>query len=248
MVVIILAAGYATRLYPLTKDKPKALLDIGSRPLVDHLIDKISSLKDIKKIILVTNHRFTGQFESWASRQEKKGDIHVLDDRTTSNENRLGAIGDLQFSIDQYQVQDDIIVLASDNLFDGDLKDFVLFANSKKDSGCIGVHDLKDPSIGAKRYGMIRTDAESRILSIDEKPEHPQSSLASMGIYFFPQSSLKFIKEYLASGAKQDAPGFYATWLLAKMQMYAFSFPGRWYDIGSVEQLEEARTSYSLKD
>lgn len=246
MVVIILAAGYATRLYPLTKDKPKALLPIGSRPLMDHLMDKVRPLNPAS-IVLVTNDRFEKQFKDWAAGHPMGNKIRVLNDGTTSNDNRLGAIGDLQFAIDRAKVDGDIIVLASDNLFDGDLAGFARFAASKKDAAAIGVFKLADPQDGSKKYGMVETDPESRILKIEEKPEKPRTPYASMGIYWFPKSSMKYITEYLGSTQKQDAPGYYATWLLDRIKLYAFQFPGRWYDIGSLEQLQEASTNYETR-
>lgn len=244
MVVVILAAGYATRLYPLTKNRPKALLEIGLKPLLDHLVDKVKPLDQLQRVVLVTNNRFARAFEEWASRREDRVKIEVLNDGTNSNEDRLGAIGDLHFAIERCGIQEDILVLASDNLFEGDLRDFVAFATSKKNAGCIGVHGLEDPEMGAKKYGIIQIDSDSRILSIEEKPDRPKSRYASMGIYYFPQSSLGHMKEYLGSVQKQDAPGFYATWLLEKMKIFAFLFPGEWYDIGSLEQLKKARSSY----
>jgi glucose-1-phosphate thymidylyltransferase len=244
MVIVILAAGYATRLYPLTKDRPKALLEIAGRPLLDHLMEKARSAPGVKEAVLVTNNRFARAFEEWAAARSFGFPLAVLNDGTNSNDDRLGAIGDLQFAIDRRAIRDDLLVLASDNLFEGDLGDFIRFARAHTGAGAIGVSDLKDPRIGAKKYGMIVTDAASRITEIQEKPDAPRSSLASMGIYYFPASSLGYIREYLASGERKDAPGFYATWLLGRLNIFAYPFSGRWYDIGSFDQLEEARTDY----
>jgi glucose-1-phosphate thymidylyltransferase len=243
MKVIILAAGYATRLYPLTKDKPKALLPIGQKPLLDHLMDKIQEIEENPQVILVTNSRFYGQFSQWG----KDRSVAVVDDGTTSNENRLGAIGDLQFALQAQHVNEDILMLASDNLFDGSLDAFVKFARSKSNAACVGVYDIEDPKIGSKRYGILEIDSQKRIVHIEEKPEHPKTTFVSMGIYYFSGKSLSLITEYLKSPDKKDAPGFYITWLLKRMSVYAFQFKERWYDIGSLEQLKEASESFKRR-
>jgi len=243
MKTIILAAGYATRLYPLTKNKPKALLPIGSKPLLTHLVGKINEITSNQETVLVTNSLFTKQFEDWAKTAGATKPIRVVDDGTTSNDNRLGAIGDMRFALEKGRVDDDVLMLASDNLFDGSLDEFARFA-SAKNAPAIGVHDLKDPMLGSKRYGMVKLDASSRIIAIEEKPEKPSSSFASMGLYYFPKSTLAFVDEYLASTSKQDAPGYYVTWLMGKTPIYAHALSGRWYDIGSIDQLEEANREY----
>ncbi len=243
MKTVILAAGYATRLYPLTENKPKALLPIGSKPLIDHLADKIAAIREPNDVVLVTDDRFARQFEEWAQKSRLPSRPRVLNDGTTSNDNRLGAVGDLDFAVRKAGLKDDLLVLASDNLFDGSLADFAVFARANK-GAAIGVYDIKDPALGAKRYGMVTLDGTGRITAIDEKPDHPRTRFASMGIYYFPASSLGFIREYLASPDKKDAPGYYATWLLGKMPVYGHVFRGRWYDIGSIDQLEEAGREY----
>jgi glucose-1-phosphate thymidylyltransferase len=239
MKTVILAAGYATRLYPLTQNKPKALLSIGSKPLLDHLADKIAAIRGPNEVVLVTNDRFARLFEEWAQKSKLPARPRVLNDGTTSNDDRLGAVGDLDFAIRKAGLADDLLVLASDNLFDGSLADFAAFARAKTGAG-VGVYDLKDPALGAGRYGMVTLDGTSRITAIDEKPERPRTRFASMGVYYFPAPSLGLIREYLASPDKKDAPGHYAAWLLAKMPVYGYVFTGRWYDIGSIDQLEEA--------
>lgn len=243
MKTIILAAGYATRLYPLTENKPKALLPIGPKPLLDHLMQKIEAIPQMDELVLVTNDRFYKQFNDWCRTASKKIRVQVLNDGTTSNDNRLGAIGDLRFAIRSAKINDDILVLASDNLFDGSLADFVAFAR-KSGGAAIGTYDLGDPQLGAKKYGIIETDAQKKITRIEEKPEKPKASLVSMGIYYFPKKSLPLIDAYLQSAEKQDAPGHYATWLLSRLDVFSYTFRGRWYDIGSFEQLEEANRKF----
>lgn len=244
MKAVILAAGYATRLYPLTKDKPKALLPVGAKPLIDHLLDRMTQIQGLDELILVTNHRFYGDFSEWAEGHSFPKPIRVLDDGTSSNETRLGAIGDLQFALKNCSVNDDILVLASDNLFEANLSDFVGFAKSDSREAAVGVYDIQDPKIGAKRYGILELDEKRKITAIEEKPENPKTTFVSMGVYYFAQPTLKYIDEYMQSTAKQDAPGHYVTWLLKKTSVYAFLFTGKWYDIGSLDQLEEARQAY----
>ena len=244
MKVIILAAGYATRLYPLTKDKPKALLPIGPKPLIDHLLDKMEGLSGADELILVTNHRFYESFQAWAKGHRFSKPIRVVDDRTTSNDNRLGAIGDLQFTLKQCRIDEDIMVLASDNLFEQNLSGFLKFAQSDHHPVCIGVHDIGDPKIAAGRYGIIEFDASGKITAIEEKPARPKTTFVSMGVYYFSKETLKFVDEYMQSSQKEDAPGHYVTWLLKKTSVYASVFAGRWYDIGSLDQLEEAGRDY----
>lgn len=246
MKTVILAAGYATRLYPLTENRPKALLPIGSKPLLNHLVDKINPVRSVQEIVLVTNSRFAKQFEDWTKTSGSRYPIRILDDGTTSNDDRLGAVGDLQFAVERAQIDEDLMVLASDNLFDGSLSDFAAFGASK-DGGTIGVFDLKSPAAGAKRYGMVKLDKASRIAEIQEKPEKPDTPFASMGIYYFPRKTLPLIREYLASKEKQDAPGYYVTWLLKRIPMYGYVFGGRWYDIGSIDQLNEASREYEVR-
>ena len=243
MKTVVLAAGYATRLYPLTENKPKALLPIGSKLLIDHLAQKIAGIIEPNQTIIVTNDRFYGAFDDWALVGAFKRAV-VLNDRTTSNDDRLGAIGDFQFAIDKLRLDDDVLMLASDNLFDGSLGEFVRFARSKNGAPCVGVTDLGDPMKGSKRYGMIKLDGTGRITAIDEKPEKPQTPYASMGVYYFPRASLHLVREYLSSAQKNDAPGHYVTWLLNKTSVYGFVFKGQWYDIGSIDQLNEAGREY----
>jgi glucose-1-phosphate thymidylyltransferase len=247
MKVIILAAGYATRLYPLTKHKPKALLPIGNKPLINHLIDKMDRLEDLNEIILVTNDRFYQQFLDWSKTIRASAPVTVINDGTTDNDNRLGAVGDLQFAVKASKTKEDIMVLASDNLFDEDFKGFTAFAKKKGDGLSIGVYDIGDPKIAAGRYGIIEFDSTKKITRIEEKPKEPKATTVSMGVYYFSQSTLPFMDIYMKSSAKQDAPGHYVTWLLKQMNVYAYLFSGKWYDIGSFDQLDEANRDYQGK-
>lgn len=240
MTVIILAAGYATRLYPLTINQPKCLLKVGGRTILDLLCDKLKGLSQVKELIVVTNAKFFGQLEDWRKAKDIGGvHITVLNDGTTSNETRLGAIGDLQFAIDSRKVTGDVLMLASDNLFDPDFKDFIRFAEEKGEVS-VGLHDIGDPRRASKKYGVLETGPDGKIVSIEEKPEYPRSSLIGMGIYYFPGGSLKRIREYLSGPDAKDAPGFYVRWLSERVPVFGYAFPGRWFDIGDTASLEEA--------
>ncbi|MBF0253732.1 MAG: nucleotidyltransferase family protein [Candidatus Omnitrophica bacterium] len=245
MKTVVLAAGYATRLYPLTQDKPKALLPVGKKLLLDHLLGKLGGVPEMDEVVLVTNHRFAGQFSDWAKSNPCPCPIRVLDDGTTSNDNRLGAVGDLQFAIREAGLKEDLMVLASDNLFDEGFRGFCDFALKHPRSASVGVYDIGDPSIAAGRYGVIECDSTNKIVGIEEKPDQPKSPNVSTGVYFFPQSSFQRMDEYLAGAERKDAPGHYVRWLAEREAVYAYVFGGRWFDIGSLDQLEEASKAYN---
>ena len=245
MKAVILAAGYATRLYPLTKNKPKCLLPVAGRTILDSLCSKLAKIKALEEIILVTNAKFFNQLSEWQKKADFGVPVRTLNDGTTSNETRLGAIGDLDFSIKQGKVDTDIVMLASDNLFDAGLDSFVEFAQKKKDKICIALYDIKEPKLAAKRYGVLDMDATGLIQSIEEKPEFPKSSYIGMGLYYFPKSSLNLIQKYLGGSKANDAPGFYIRWLVDnKVGIYGFLFNGIWYDIGDLKALEEANKNF----
>jgi glucose-1-phosphate thymidylyltransferase len=241
---VILAAGYATRLYPLTLNTPKCLLEVGGRTILDLLCAKLLRLKGLEEIIIVTNAKFFSQLNDWKKQAPISCPARVLNDGTLSNETRLGAVGDLRFAIAQGGLQSDILMLASDNLFDAGLDGFMRFAQEKKDKVCVGLHDIGDPKLAAGKFGVLEVNRSDRVTGMEEKPEHPRSTLIGMGIYYFPQSSLGFVREYLDDSAAKDAPGFYIKWLMEKAPIFGFLFSGMWYDIGDLKSLEEARGKY----
>lgn len=243
MKAVILAAGYATRLYPLTIDKPKCLLPIGETTILDILCDKIARAGTFNEIILVTNQRFFEKLSQWKSRADHKLPVTILNDGSTSNEDRLGAVGDFGFVIRECKIDTDVLLLASDNLFESGFRDFIQFAKNKNEI-TVALHDIGDPLLASKKYGVAELDTSGAVTRIEEKPEHPRSSLIGMGVYFFPKASLKFVPEYLAQKDAKDAPGFYVTWLLSRFKIFGFRFSGLWYDIGDLKSLEEADRFY----
>ncbi|MCG3175503.1 MAG: Glucose-1-phosphate thymidylyltransferase 1 [Candidatus Omnitrophica bacterium] len=240
---VILAAGYATRLYPLTVDKPKCLLTVGGRTILDSIADKIAGVPGMKDLTIVTNSRFYAQLSDWARSNSRRLPIRVLDDGTTSNDNRLGAIGDLGFAVRQAGITEDLLVLASDNLFEQGLADFCA-AGARHGGACVGVYDIRDRSLAAGKYGVLETDAQGIVLSMEEKPQEPRSSLIGMGVYYYSGRILPMISDYLSEKNAQDAPGHFVRWLLGREKIRAFTFGGMWYDIGDLKALEEANRCY----
>lgn len=237
MKAVILAAGYATRLRPLTDNLPKHLLPVGGRPMLDWIVDGVSELDEVDGIHLVTNSRFTPEFEEWA---EPHG-ITVHDDGTSSNEDRLGAVGDLQLVIERAGIDDEaVLVLAGDNLFDFSLADYAEWWHAKpQPASAVPLHDVGDLEL-AKQYGIAETDAEDRIISLVEKPDDPPSTLASTLIYFLAPEHVRLVGSYLDEGLSPDNAGSFLAWLVAREPVYGYRFEGRWYDIGDHDQLLEA--------
>ena len=247
MTTIILAAGYAVRLQPLTLDMPKSLLTIGGKTILDRLVDKLTTPVAGGRIVIVSNGKFFGKFNAWAASFSEKKRITVINDGSTANENRLGAIRDLTLAIEKGAVDDDTLVLAGDNIFDLDLKDFLAFAAPKKDAVSIAVHDIGDKAL-ASSFGVVAVDKAGKVTDFEEKPARPKSTLISTGIYYFPKNKLSIIKEYVTMQNKLDAPGHYIGWLAAQGMVCGFSFLEKWYDIGNIESYRKADAEYTEKE
>jgi len=241
MKLLVLAAGYATRLYPLTRDRPKALLPVGGRPMADWLLDALGPI-GFDGVYVVTNARFAGNFREWAEGK----DMTVVDDGTTSDDDRLGAIGDIGFVIDGEGIDDDLVVVAGDNLFSEPLGDFGRVAR-ERGVPLLAIHDVGDLELVRGRYNSIEVDARGRITYFEEKPEEPRSTLSGIALYFYPRDTLPLIREYLAAGNEPDQPGRLVQWLYPRVDFYTWHVPGQWYDIGSREQLEEADRVFSAQ-
>jgi glucose-1-phosphate thymidylyltransferase len=233
MVALILAAGYATRLRPLTDEVPKQLLPVGGRPMVDWILDKIVEA-GIADVHLVTNARFASQFDDWAAGK----DVTVHDDGTRSNDDRLGAIGDIRFVQERIGLDDDLLAIAGDNLFDYSLRDMFAFWREKGGS-VVAVHDVGRLDL-ARKLGIIAVDADDRIVEFVEKPEHPRSTLAATATYLYTREHVQLVPAYLEEGNPPDQPGNYVAWLHGREPVYAYTFEGGWYDIGDPGQLLEA--------
>lgn len=239
-----MAAGYATRLYPLTENQPKCLLNVGDKPIVEHIIDKLQELKEVKEIFLVTNHKFYPMFKEWSEEYDSKKKLTIINDGTLRNEDRLGAIGDLNFVIKEEELQEDILLIAGDNLFGFSLRKFLDFFKEKKGS-VLAFCDLKKKEKVAGRFGVGILDKERKVTDFEEKPVAPKSTLAATCCYIFAREDLKKISDYMEKSERWDNPGDLAKWLKERSSFYGFVFKEYWFDIGSFEGLEEANEFYS---
>ncbi len=244
---LILAAGYGTRLYPYIKDTPKPLLDVAGQPIIDYLLADVQGLPDLDKVTVVSNEKFYDHFCRWARDQKGRSfEIKVISDGTSSPENRLGSIGDIIFALDAEKIVDDVLVLGGDNLFDFGLKEFVAFAQSKSPSVSLGLYDIGQIA-EATKFGVAAVDANKKIISFEEKPKKPKSSLIAMCCYFLPRESLATVKRYQQQTNKADKAGEYIKWLSEQTDVYGFKFQGTWYDIGSIESYQDAQMVFKLK-
>jgi len=240
MKVLLLAAGYATRLYPLTLDKPKPLLPVAGKPVIEYIFDLVEPLKEVDEVFIVTNQKFYLAFEKWRKKFPSSKKISVIDDGSASNDDRLGATGDMEFVIEKKNIEDDLVVLAGDNLFKADLSLFIEFAVSKRPSVTIGLYDVKD-LILAKKYGIVSIDKFNKIIDFKEKPADPISTLAAMCLYFFPKEKLGIMEEYLKTDTAKDAPGYFLEWLYKRESVFGYVFKDKkWFDIGDKKSLDEA--------
>lgn len=232
MKALILAAGYATRLYPLTKHFPKPLLNVGNKPLINYILDELTPVEGLDEIIVITNSRYIGKFRTWARTVKIPQRLTLIDDLTRTNDDRRGAIGDMVFAVRRRRIADDLLIVGGDNLFTQDMRPFFAFCRAHPNAPVIGAYDIRSRK-SATKYGVVSTSADKRITLFQEKPEHPASTLVGMCLYFFPRRRLSLIDAYLkASGHKSDAMGFYIAWLARRTATYAYVFKGTWYDIG----------------
>lgn len=257
MQCILLAAGYATRLYPLTKDRPKPLLEVGGRTIMEHIVRKVEVCDEVERIYIVTNARFAEPFRQWTAwwmeseegasatetisrdKGRTRKPIEVIDDGTLTNETRLGAIADIQYVLDEAGVDDDVLVLAGDNLFDFDLRDFIHYYD-KVGHDCITAHPLHDRA-ALQRTGVVEVNAQGQVISFEEKPQEPRSNLAAPPFYLYRRETLSLIRQYLAEGGNPDAPGHLIPWLIDRTPVYAYEFQGKRHDIGTLESYEAAQ-------
>jgi glucose-1-phosphate thymidylyltransferase len=241
MKVLILAAGYATRLYPLTLTQPKPLLPVAGKPMIEYVLDNIAPIGNIDRVYVVTNAKFADHFQKWADHYratKAKLDFTIVNDGSTDDSNKLGAIGDLHLVITKENVDDDLIVVAGDNLFSQSVEKFGKFCR-EKNAPVLAVYDVGSLE-EIKKYNSISMDADGRITFFEEKPKNPTSTLTGIALYYYPKATLPLIKQYVAEGNNPDQPGRLVQWLYPRVPFYTWVVPGLWFDIGSKETLEEA--------
>lgn len=238
MKCILLAAGYATRLYPLTENFPKPLLKVGEKTILDWLMDDVKELVD--EFIVISNHKFAGHFQAWADAHMLP--ITVVDDGTSTNETRLGAVKDIQYAVDKLGIAENLLVLAGDNVLDFSLLPFVRFGQENGCS-CIMCYEENDRA-KQQRTAIITTDPDNVITSYEEKPKEPKSNLAVPPFYYYLAEDIKRIPAALEAGCGYDAPGSFAAWLSSQTTMKAYRMPGSRYDIGNLESYEKIKASY----
>ncbi|HSI83767.1 MAG: nucleotidyltransferase family protein [Candidatus Methylacidiphilales bacterium] len=241
MQVLILAAGYATRLYPLTLNQPKPLLPVAGKPMLEHVIDNLAPISGITDIFIVTNNKFTTHFQNWSDEYSKTRQslpFKTINDGTTSDADKLGAIGDIHLVVTKEGLNQDLIVVAGDNLFSQTLEDFGKFCR-EKNAPVLAVFDVKDLE-AVKKYNSITLAEDGHITFFEEKPKNPTSTLTGIALYFFPAHILPLIDTYIKEGNNPDQPGRFIQWLYPRTPVFTWTVPGLWLDIGSKETLEEA--------
>ncbi len=242
MKAIILAAGYATRLYPLTINKPKALLTINEKPIINYIVEQINTIDVVDEIYVVTNHKFIDSFADWQNEIESRAKITVLDDGTTSEQDRKGAIGDIAFVIQKMNINDELLVVAGDNFFTYPLKNYYDFYKQKdKDCVCVKVWDDEKT---LRNFGIALLDQNNKVLDIEEKPENPKSNTVVFAMYLYQKDTIPLFEKYLSQGNNPDAPGNFPAWLYKQKEVYAYTFKGECYDIGTPESYQEVQALF----
>lgn len=245
---IVLAAGYATRLYPLTLNIPKPLLYISrDKTVIDFIVDELQDVSFLDEIIVVTNHKFYGTFLDWSQQRRNKTRLTVLDDGTRSNDDRLGAVGDIYFAVKKKKVDSDFIVFGGDNLFDRGFGKFLEFARRHKPFSSLGLFDIKNKK-DASRFGVVSVTKEGKVASFEEKPKTPKSTLVATCLYYFPKETLASLEKYVRDRTcSKDAPGNYIRWLQEKNPVFGFTLKkGHWSDIGHFDSYREVVARYNI--
>lgn len=240
MKCLILAAGYATRLYPLTENFPKPLLKVGEKTILDWLVDDIAASGLVDEYVVISNHKFAHHFEEWAA--TRKEQIFVVDDGTETNETRLGAVRDIQFAIDALKLDDDMLVIAGDNVLDFSLTHFIRYADSKQSSAIMRYFEPVEAKL--RKCGIVEIDGDDKIISMEEKPAEPKSHWCCPPFYYYKKSDAKRIPQAIESGCGVDAPGSFIAWLATQTTVYAMEMPGSRYDIGNLESYNEVSSIY----
>jgi glucose-1-phosphate thymidylyltransferase len=258
MNALVLAAGYATRLYPLTLNKAKPLLEVAGKPIIEWLADSLALVPGLEAVYIVTNSKFAADFRAWADGYQKRfqsrsgpqaGSIHpikIIDDGSTSDQKKLGAIGDIHLVLTRENLGgSDLLIVAGDNLFNESLAGFV--ERAKSAPATVAIHDVGNLE-AMKKYGCVVVDGEGKIMEFEEKPAKPKSTLAALALYYYSRDVLPFFETYLAAGNNPDQPGRFLQWLYRRVPVATFQLKGAWLDIGSKETLEKANAVFAKRD
>jgi len=240
MKCLILAAGYATRLYPLTENFPKPLLKVGEKTILDWLIDDIDTVGLVDEYVVISNHKYAKHFGQWATGKEQK--ITVVDDGTSSNETRLGAVKDIQFAIEKLSLDDDMLVIAGDNVLDFSLTRFIAYAKEKETSCIMRYFEAKKEKLS--KCGVVTIDDSDKIVKMVEKPQEPESNWCCPPFYYYTKEDARLVAKGIEAGCGVDAPGSYIAWLCQQTPVYAMKMPGKRYDIGNLESYEQVKKEY----
>ena len=240
MKCLILAAGYATRLYPLTENFPKPLLTVGDKTILDWLVDDIDESNLVDEYIVISNHKFAHHFDSWAKTKKQK--VTVVDDGTISNETRLGAVKDIQFTIEKLNLDDDMLVIAGDNVLDFSLTEFVKYAKDKNTSCIMRYYEPDDKKL--LKCGVVTIDENDKILKMTEKSSTPATHWCCPPFYYYTRDDAKLVQKGIDNGCGTDAPGSYIAWLCGETTVHAMEMPGKRYDIGNLESYEKVKAEY----
>ena len=240
MKCLILAAGYATRLYPLTENFPKPLLDVGGKTILDWLVDDIDTAGLVDEYVVISNHKYAHHFDAWAKTKTMK--VTVVDDGTSSNETRLGAVKDIQFAIDKLGLDDDMLVIAGDNVLDFSLTKFVRYAAEKKTSCIMRYFEPSEQKL--TKCGVVAVDEEDQIQSMEEKPAQPKSHWCCPPFYYYTKADARLVEKGIASGCGTDAPGSYIAWLCTQTPVHAMEMPGKRFDVGNLESYNKIKEEY----
>jgi len=240
MKCLILAAGYATRLYPLTENFPKPLLKVGEKTILDWLVDDIDTLGMVDEYIVISNHKYAVHFDQWAKGKKQK--VTVVDDGTDSNETRLGAVKDIQFAIEKLSLDDEMLVIAGDNVLDFSLTKFIAYAKEKKTT-CVMRYFESDVK-RLKKSGVAEVDENDRVIRLEEKPETPKANWCTPPFYFYTKEDARLVKKGIEAGCGTDAPGSYIAWLATQVTVHSMEMPGSRYDIGNLESYRLVQETY----
>ena len=240
MKCLILAAGYATRLYPLTENFPKPLLKVGEKTILDWLVDDIDTAGLVDEYVVISNHKYAHHFDAWAKTKAMK--VTVVDDGTDSNETRLGAVKDIQFAIEKLSLDDDMLVIAGDNVLDFSLTRFVRYAKEKNTSCIMRYYEASEQKL--TKCGVVAVDDSDRILSMEEKPAAPKSHWCCPPFYYYTREDARLVEKGIASGCGTDAPGSYIAWLCTQTPVYAMEMPGKRFDVGNLESYNRIKEEY----